>query len=157
MSNSPTELSPLSLTPLLEYVASLDLANPSTAQFSLERDFPTDGAFVTALAALMREGVADGSLCNRGDASVRFSRVFRAGSETCGLSADAVLMDGPGPLHRHPLGEVDLCLREAGEPRFDGKPAGWVVYGPGSEHVPTVTGGTMLILYLLPQGSIEFL
>jgi len=157
MNNSPTQLSPVSLTPLLEYVAGLDLADPSAAQRSLERDFPADGAFVTELAAQMRAGVADGSLCNRGGGSVRFSRVFKACGETCGLSADAVLMDGPGPLHRHPLGEVDLCLREAGEPSFDGKPAGWVVYGPGSEHVPTVTGGTMLILYLLPQGSIEFL
>ena len=26
----------------------------------------------------------------------------------------------------------------------------------GSQHVPTVAGGTMLIVYLLPQGRIEF-
>jgi hypothetical protein len=32
-----------------------------------------------------------------------------------------------------------------------------VVEPPGSEHVPTVAGGRMLIVYLLPQGEIEFL
>ena len=34
--------------------------------------------------------------------------------------------------------------------------AGGAVYGPGSEHVPAVTGGEMLILYLLPDGAIEW-
>ena len=33
---------------------------------------------------------------------------------------------------------------------------GWVVESPGSEHVPTVEGGRMLIVYLLPEGAIEF-
>ena len=36
-------------------------------------------------------------------------------------------MNGPGPLHRHPLGEVDLCLSEDGNPTFDGRPAGFVM------------------------------
>ena len=40
--------------------------------------------------------------------------------------------------------------------RFDGNAPGWVVYGRGSAHVPTVTGGEMLILYFLPGGAIEF-
>ena len=39
---------------------------------------------------------------------------------------------------------------------FDGQGAGWVVYGPGSAHSPTVAGGRVLVLYLLPQGAIEF-
>ncbi|MBP6368696.1 MAG: DUF4863 family protein, partial [Burkholderiales bacterium] len=39
---------------------------------------------------------------------------------------------------------------------FDGQGAGWVVYGPGSAHSPTVAGGRALVLYLLPQGAIEF-
>jgi hypothetical protein len=37
-----------------------------------------------------------------------------------------------------------------------GEPPGWVVEPPGSVHVPTVAGGTMLIVYLLPRGEIEF-
>jgi len=43
-----------------------------------------------------------------------------------------------------------------GDPRFDGHPEGWAVYAPGSVHVPEVTGGEMLILYLLPEGAIEW-
>ena len=56
---------------------------------------------------------------------------------------------------------VETYIRSAGRPavataRFDGHGAGWVVYGPGSAHSPTVTGGRALVLYLLPQGAIEF-
>jgi hypothetical protein len=31
-----------------------------------------------------------------------------------------------------------------------------MVYGPGTAHRPTVSGGKALILYLLPDGAIEF-
>jgi hypothetical protein len=30
------------------------------------------------------------------------------------------------------------------------------VFAPDSVHVPAVTGGTMLILYLLPDGAVEW-
>ncbi|MNL76803.1 hypothetical protein D3C87_2028270 [compost metagenome] len=43
-----------------------------------------------------------------------------------------------------------------GDARFDGHGAGWLVYGPGSAHRPTVTQGRALVLYLLPGGAIEF-
>jgi hypothetical protein len=33
---------------------------------------------------------------------------------------------------------------------------GWVVCEAGSAHHPSVSGGRALILYLLPDGSIEF-
>jgi hypothetical protein len=82
--------------------------------------------------------------------------VAKAGPATSGFSIDVVHMSGPGPRHRHPNGEVNFCLALDGAPRFDGEPPGWVVLPPGSSHVPAVTGGTMLIVYLLPQGAIEF-
>lgn len=85
---------------------------------------------------------------------VRFGRVAK---ELCGFSVDCVYMSGPGPRHRHPNGEIDLCFTTKGEARFDGHPEGWLVYGKGSAHVPTVTDGEMLILYFLPGGAIEFL
>ena len=44
----------------------------------------------------------------------------------------------------------------SGAATFDGRGAGWLVYEPGSAHVPTVSGGRALVLYLLPQGAIEF-
>jgi hypothetical protein len=43
-----------------------------------------------------------------------------------------------------------------GDARFDGRPAGWLVYPPGTAHAPTVSGGRALVLYLLPQGQIQF-
>ena len=40
--------------------------------------------------------------------------------------------------------------------RFDGKAHGWSVYEPSSAHHPTVTNGVALILYMLPDGQIEY-
>lgn len=145
------------LQPLLDFCRTLDLSKPDEAQAALEAEFPFDGDYVQGVAAAMRAGVADGSLCHMGEDPVRFSRVLKPTDETHGFSADAVLMSAPGPRHRHPQGEIDLCFAEDGEPNFDGNPPGWTVYAPDSAHVPSVRGGTMLILYLLPQGEIEFL
>ncbi|MCP3914280.1 MAG: DUF4863 family protein [bacterium] len=77
--------------------------------------------------------------------------------ESRDLSIDVVLMNGPGPRHRHPNGEVNYCVGLESTPTFDGDPPGWVVKTPESKHVPTVDGGTMLIVYLLPGGAMEFL
>jgi hypothetical protein len=38
----------------------------------------------------------------------------------------------------------------------DGHGGGWCIYPPGSAHSPTVSGGAALVLYLLPEGKIEF-
>ena len=40
--------------------------------------------------------------------------------------------------------------------RFDGVSRGWCVFEPGSDHRPTVTDGEAIVLYMLPEGSIEF-
>ncbi|HWM69778.1 MAG TPA: DUF4863 family protein [Steroidobacteraceae bacterium] len=60
------------------------------------------------------------------------------------------------PHHRHPNGEIDLIMPLEPGAQFDGRDAGWLVYGPGSAHSPTITHGRALVLYLLPQGAIEF-
>ena len=39
---------------------------------------------------------------------------------------------------------------------FDGRGAGWLVYRPGTAHRPTVRQGKALVLYMLPDGVIEF-
>jgi hypothetical protein len=149
-------LDPAGLAPLLEFAASLDLRDPAAARAALERQFPLDGAFLRGLRAAMEEGVAAGALCQNGAPPVRWSRLFKAADGTRGFSADAVVMSAAGPRHRHPQGEVDLCFALDGAPTFDGNPPGWTVYPPESAHVPSVSGGTMLILYLLPGGAIEF-
>ena len=53
-------------------------------------------------------------------------------------------------------GEIDLIMPLEGDALFDGHPAGWLVCPPGSAHRPTVSQGRALVLYLLPQGRIEF-
>ena len=73
------------------------------------------------------------------------------------MSIDVVEMDDVvGPHHAHPNGEIDLVMPLDEEARFDGVGAGWKVYPAGSAHHPTVTGGKALVLYLLPDGAIEF-
>lgn len=113
-------------------------------------------AFLTIEAAC-HAGIAAGWMCSREHAGIRYGRVVKPGPATRGFSVDVVEMnDCAGGHHRHPNGEIDLVMPVAGDARFDGRGAGWLVYGPGTSHVPTVTGGKALVLYLLPQGAIEF-
>ncbi|MEC4719827.1 DUF4863 family protein [Noviherbaspirillum sp. CPCC 100848] len=102
-------------------------------------------------------GVRDGWLCNRQADGIRYGRVLKATEATHNFSVDVVEMeDIAGPHHAHPNGEIDLIMPLTEGASFDGHPAGWCVYGPGSAHRPTVTKGRALVLYLLPQGAIHF-
>ena len=102
-------------------------------------------------------GVAEGWLANREGGGIRYGRIFKPADDLHGFSVDVVDMtDIAGPHHVHPNGEIDLIMPIDSDARFDGRPAGWLVCPPGSAHRPTVTGGRALVLYLLPQGSIEF-
>lgn len=143
-----------SLVPLRDVISRMDPADPEAAR-KLEAALPLDAPAMQRVAALVREGVEAGWLCDRENDGIRFSRVYKA-SAVDDLGVDAVHMSKPGPGHTHPNGEFDLCFAVAGEPRFDGRPAGWTVYPPGSWHIPTVSGGTMDILYFLPGGAIRF-
>ena len=145
--------------PLLDFISGLDLSKPDAAKTALLIRFPVDSSPLQALQTLVRDGVAAGWLCDRVAGDVRFSRVQKAdpaGTRGATWSIDAVHMHGPGAGHTHPQGEVDLCFAVAGAPQFDGQPAGWTVYAPGTWHVPTVSGGAMDILYFLPGGAIRF-
>ena len=123
----------------------------------LNAALPGDGAEVASIAQACRDAIRNGWMCNREAGGIRFGRVIKAGPATHGFSVDVVDMDDVvGPHHRHPNGEIDLVMPLDGDARFDGHGAGWVVYGPGSAHEPTVRGGRALVLYLLPQGAIEF-
>jgi hypothetical protein len=108
-----------------------------------------------------KTGVAEGWLCNRlqqtDRGGIRYGRIFKPADDLHGFSVDVVDMaDIAGPHHTHPLGEIDLLMPLEGDALFDGRPAGWIVKEPGSAHRPTVTQGRALVLYLLPQGQIEF-
>jgi Domain of unknown function (DUF4863) len=114
-------------------------------------------ATYSALKAACEVGVADGWLCQRDAGGLKYGRIFKPDAELQGFSVDVVDMTNvAGPHHTHPLGEIDLIMPIDTEARFDGHGAGWLVYPAGSAHPPTVTGGRALVLYLLPEGRIDF-
>ena len=123
----------------------------------LNATFPAGGDVVRSVQDACDAGIAAGWMCNREHAGIRYGRVVKPGPATDGYSVDVVDMnDVAGGHHRHPNGEIDLVMPIGGAARFDGRGAGWLVYEPGTAHVPTVAGGRALVLYLLPQGAIEF-
>ena len=111
----------------------------------------------TRLKAACQEGAAEGWLCNKEGGGIRYGRIFKPADDLHGFSVDVVdMQDLAGPHHSHPNGEIDLLMPLEGDALFDGRPAGWIVYPPGSAHRPTVSQGRALVLYLLPAGAIQF-
>lgn len=124
---------------------------------TLHQAFPPDGDAFLRLETLTRQGVAEGWLANREAGGIQYGRVIKPSPASHGFSVDVVVMDDiEGPHHAHPNGEIDLILPVTEGARFDGAPRGWLVYGPGSRHKPTVSGGKAIVLYLLPGGAIDF-
>jgi hypothetical protein len=145
----------LLLRPVMGFCAERDLDDGLAA--ALNESFPPDGNTFLALHRACRDAIAAGWMCDREHGGIRYGRVIKPGPESHGFSVDVVHMqDVAGPHHRHPNGEIDLVMPLDAGARFDGHGAGWVVYPPGSEHPPTVSGGAALVLYLLPDGAIEF-
>jgi hypothetical protein len=109
------------------------------------------------LKASCETGVAEGWLCDREGGGIRYGRIFKPAPELHGFSVDVVdMQDIAGPHHAHPLGEIDLIMPLDDNAQFDNRPARWLVYPPDTAHRPTVSQGRALILYLLPEGRIEF-
>lgn len=123
----------------------------------LNASFPPGAATFDTLEQLAFTGVKEGWLCNRTAGGIAFGRAVKPGQDAGTFSVDVVVMDNiAGPHHVHTTGEIGMIMPIDGEPLFDGKARGWYVYPPGSAHFPTVTGGKACILYLLPDGAIEF-
>ena len=123
----------------------------------LNQHHGADSASYRQLQAACLAGVRDGWLCNREGAGLRYGRIFKPADDLHGFSVDVVDMTQlAGPHHSHPEGEIDLIFPIDPDALFDGRPAGWMVAPAGSAHRPTVSGGRALVLYLLPNGSIQF-
>lgn len=123
----------------------------------LNRRFPGDGADFSAIAACLAEGIDVGVFCTKEAGGIRFSRPAKPGADTFGFSVDVVAYgDLAGPHHLHPEGEIDMIVPVGPDATFDGHGRGWLVYGPGTAHRPTIAGGHAIVLYLLPQGAIQF-
>ena len=151
----------------------------------LNAEHGSSSATYAALKQGCQSGVAEGWLCDREGGGIRYGRIFKPAADLHGFSVDVVDMAAPrwaapskrqsprgadsgtplaggaddyiaGPHHAHPNGEIDLIMPIEGEATFDGRPAGWLVCPPGSAHRPTVAQGRALVLYLLPEGRIDF-
>jgi len=123
----------------------------------LNREHGVGGVTYSGLKKACEDGVAAGWLCDRESGGIRYGRIFKPAADLHGFSVDVVDMhDIAGPHHAHPNGEIDLIMPIDGDAQFDGRPAGWLVCPPGSAHRPTVTNGRALVLYLLPEGRIDF-
>ncbi len=123
----------------------------------LELEFPPESEAFRLVREACHAGIAAGWLCTQGDAKRRYGRIFEPAEALHHFSVDVVdITDLIGNHHRHPTGEIDMIMPVTPQAKFDGKGAGWLVYAPGTGHRPTVTAGRALILYLLPEGKIEW-
>ena len=124
----------------------------------LNQHYGPDSPVYQTLRASCQTGVAEGWLCEREGGGIHYGRIFKPAPDLHGFSVDVVdMQDIAGPHHSHPNGEIDLIMPlDDSDARFDGRPAGWLVYPPGTAHRPTVSQGRALVLYLLPEGRIEF-
>jgi hypothetical protein len=123
----------------------------------LNAEFPADGAEFNRVFEACKAAIAAGWMCNREAGGIKFSRVIKPCEAIHGFSVDVVEMtDCKGPHHRHTNGEIDMIMPLDANAKFDGRGKGWLVYPAGHAHNPTVSEGRALVLYLLPQGAIEF-
>jgi hypothetical protein len=123
----------------------------------LNSEFPVGSETFASLKSLCAEGEEEGWLMIREAGGIKFGRAVKPGAEAGSFSVDVVRMKNvKGPHHVHTTGEIGAVMGISGEPKFDGFAEGWYVYEPGSDHHPTVQGGDAYVLYLLPDGAIEF-
>ena len=123
----------------------------------LNDEVPADGELFKYIESACHQAVADGWMCDREHGGIKFGRVIKPAEVIHGFSVDVVEMgEIVGPHHAHPNGEIDMIMPLEGDARFDGREKGWLVYPPGSAHKPSVSGGSAYVLYLLPDGAIEF-
>jgi len=143
------------LLPLVRSIAGQPL--DMRLERALNAEFPPEGALFWQIRSACLGAIAAGWMCPQGEGKRKFGRIFEPAPDLGGFSVDVVdITDLVGNHHRHPTGEIDMIMPMAPAAKFDGCGAGWLVYAPDSAHKPTVTGGRALILYLLPEGRIEW-
>jgi hypothetical protein len=143
------------LKPVIDLISGM--AIDSKLAEELNRRFPPGGDTFDKIENACHEAIEDGWMCANGDVGRRWGRVIEPSEETGGLSVDVVdLTDLVGSHHSHPGGEVCMVMPITPEAQFDGTSRGWCVFEPGTGHYPTVTNGEALILYMLPDGKIDY-
>lgn len=145
------------LSPISKFVKTMDLTDVEKAELALNKQFPPGSAEIQQIKKLAEEALKNNIICNRGDANMKFSRVVKPQDDAGGCSIDAVFMENSsGPVHTHTKGEVCLCFPQSGNAKFEGRGETWIVMHAGSRHVPTVTDGSMLIIYWWPEGAVAW-
>lgn len=143
------------VAPVTRHIAGRAL--DAALEAELNRAFPAAGAAFCAIEQACHAAIAAGWMCREGNAARRFGRIFEPQEALAGFSVDVVdITDLVGNHHVHPTGEIDMIMPVTPDAQFDGRGRGWLVYAPGTGHRPTVTRGRALVLYLLPQGRIEW-
>lgn len=143
------------ISPIAKFVNGSKFDDDLEAQ--LNEKFPSEGAIFKAIENACLMGVEQGDLCKHSAGGILFGRAIKPNEALNSFSVDVVKMDSiKGPHHIHPQGEIDMIMPISKDAQFDGKGAGWMVYGPNSSHSPTVSNGDALVLYLLPDGQIKF-
>jgi Domain of unknown function (DUF4863) len=126
---------------------------------ALNDTFGQGTAKYSNLVMLLRHGIEEGWACYTEilGPDYRRGRIADPSTETRGFSIESsMIKDRVGNYHVHTRGEINMVapIDETGQ--FCGQGAGWSVFAPGSEHYPTVTGGKVTTLFLLPNGEIEY-
>lgn len=139
---------------LREILPTLEDIDPAAkdAAARLEAAHPFRSPGMHRIRELCRAGLDEGWLVPRSAGpDVRYGRLVK---DLGGYAVDCVLMQGTALGHTHPRGEINIAFAWEGDPRLEGQAEGWIVYAPGTHHVPTVTGGRMLFVYFLPGGEV---
>ncbi|MEJ2727061.1 MAG: DUF4863 family protein [Deltaproteobacteria bacterium] len=144
------------LKPVTDLVSSM--AIDAKLAEELNRRFPPGGEVFDTIEKACHEAIADGWMCANGEeGGPRWGRVIEPDEDTGALSVDVVdLTDLVGSHHRHPNGEICMVMPITPGARFNGTSRGWCVFEAGSAHHPTVKNGEALVLYMLPEGKIDF-
>ncbi|HEV3106167.1 MAG TPA: DUF4863 family protein [Trinickia sp.] len=124
----------------------------------LNREFGVGTDAYAQLKRLMLIGVEEGwagYVEIEGD-DYRRGQIADVSDETAGMSVESgLLKDVRGQYHCHTHGEINMVIPLEAGSQFSGHGEGWCVFGPMSEHFPTVKGRA-LMLYFLPGGEIEY-
>lgn len=143
------------LKPVFDMVAGSKIDQQLAA--SLNTVIPPESTLFAKIENACHAAILQGWMCSQGSGGRRFGRIIEPSTDTGMLSVDVVDLENiVGPHHRHPTGEVCMVMPGSLDALFDGHGRGWCVNEPGSDHRPTVTNGQALVLYLLPDGKIEF-
>lgn len=144
--------------PILEFLNTRPV--DTQLQYTLSKHFSLASEPIQQIKKWCLTGLRERSFRMRGPQSLRFGNLLHQKRNPFGFRIDIVDMEGQGPGHVHPLGEINLCFTTentgCGSTSFDGLSEGWVVKQPNSWHTPTVRQGRMVIIYFLPRGKVIF-